>query len=79
MSVAHQQIALLGRRAGLSDEEAAAFAAEVLDAYRAEVLTEAADRLALDLSTDEPSLPGYPLALKSAVRALRSMSDEVTS
>ena len=40
------------------------------------VLEAAADRLALELTADGPSLPGYPLAVKTAVRALRRMADE---
>lgn len=47
-----------------------------IDAFRAEVLAEAADRLALALTPDGPSLPGYPLAVRSAVRELRGMADE---
>lgn len=48
----------------------------MVDALCAEVLSAAADKLALALTSDGPSLPGYPLAVRSAVRELRRMADE---
>jgi hypothetical protein len=50
-----------------------------IDAFRAEVLNEAADKLALALTADGHSLPGYPLAVRSAVRELRRMTDEAVA
>jgi hypothetical protein len=47
-----------------------------LDAYRAEVLAEAADRLALELTPEQPGAgPGFLLALRLSMRALRRMAD----
>lgn len=48
-----------------------------LDAYRAEVLSEAADKLALELAPEQPGAgPGFLLALRLAMRSLRRMADE---
>jgi hypothetical protein len=58
-----------------NDTEWNATVDEILAEHRAEVLNEAADKLALELSADGPTLPGYPLAVRSAVRHLRSMAD----
>jgi hypothetical protein len=55
-------------------------AEQMVDAFAAEVLNAAADKLALALTSDGPSLPGYPLAVRSAVRELRRMAaEEATS
>jgi hypothetical protein len=51
----------------------------MVDALCAEVLNAAADKLALALTTGGPSLPGYPLAVHSAVRELRRMADEAAT
>ena len=52
---------------------------ELVDAYRAEVLAEIADKLVLELSADRPPMIGYSLALTTAVRMVRSMSDEAAT
>ncbi|MFD5900969.1 hypothetical protein ACFWHG_05655 [Streptomyces microflavus] len=46
-----------------------------LDAYRADVLSEAADRLVRELGDSQGPGPGYQLALRSVVRLLRAWSD----
>lgn len=49
---------------------------EILAEHRAEVLREAADRLALELAPEQPGAgPGFLLALRLAVRAMRRMAD----
>ncbi|MCX5158140.1 hypothetical protein OOK39_02340 [Streptomyces sp. NBC_00264] len=51
----------------------------LLDAFRAEVLAEAADKLALELTAEGATMPGYPLAVRSAARSLRRMADEAAT
>ncbi|MDV9194350.1 hypothetical protein [Streptomyces sp. Wh19] len=52
-------------------------ARELTARYRAEVLTEAADKLALELTPDGPSAGrGFLLALQMCMRTLRCMADE---
>lgn len=44
--------------------------------HRAEVLREAADKVALELAPEQPGAgPGFLLALRLAVRAVRRMAD----
>lgn len=51
-----------------------------LDAYRAEVLAEAADKLALEMAPEQRGAgPGFLLALRLAMRALRRMADEAAT
>lgn len=48
-----------------------------LNDYRAEVLREAADKLALEMTPESSGAgPGFLLAIRLCVRALRRMSDE---
>ncbi|WP_406730952.1 hypothetical protein [Streptomyces sp. NBC_01794] len=49
-------------------------------APRAEVLAEAADKLALEMTPETPGAgPGFLLAIRLCVRALRSMSDKAAA
>jgi len=49
----------------------------ILAQHRAEVLREAADKLALELVPEQQGAgPGFLLALRLAMRSLRRMSDE---
>ncbi|WP_327259961.1 hypothetical protein [Streptomyces sp. NBC_01240] len=50
-----------------------------LAAKPAEALREAADQLALELTGDGGTLPGYPLAVRTAVRILRRKADEAAT
>ena len=53
---------------------------QLVDAYRAEVLNEAADKLALELAPEQPGAgPGFLLALRIAMRNLRRMADEAAA
>jgi hypothetical protein len=55
-------------------------AERALDAFRAEVLAEAADKLVLELAPERPGAgPGFLLALRLAVRAMRRMADEAAT
>jgi len=53
---------------------------QLVDAYRAEILREAADKLTLELSPEQPGAGmGFLHALRLATRALRRMSDEAAT
>jgi hypothetical protein len=55
-------------------------AERMLDAYRAEVLAEAADKLVLELAPERPGAgPGFLMSLRLAVRAMRRMADEAAT
>jgi len=76
MSARDQLAAYIGYEPDERDEKFIA----LLDAYRAEVLREAADKLALELAPEQPGAgPGFLLALRLAMRSLRRMADEATS
>ena len=76
MSARDQLAAYIGYEPDERDEKFVA----LLDAYRAEVLREAADKLALELAPEQPGAgPGFLLALRLAMRSLRRMADEATS
>jgi hypothetical protein len=51
-----------------------------IDAYRAEVLAEAADKLVLELAPEQQGASvGFLLALRLATRALRRMADDAAT
>lgn len=51
-----------------------------LDDYRAEVLREAADKLALEMGAEAAGAgPGFLLAIRLCVRSLRRMSDKAAT
>ena len=76
MSARDQLAAYIGYEPDERDEKFIA----LLDAYRAEVLREAADKLALALVPEQPGAgAGFLLALRLAMRSLRRMADEATS
>ncbi|MET8404497.1 hypothetical protein [Streptomyces sp900116325] len=55
-------------------------AEQLLDTYRAEVLAEVADKLVLELAPEQSGAgPGFLLALRLAVRAMRRMADEAAT
>jgi hypothetical protein len=64
----------------LSADEYGRILAEKFDAHRAEALREAADKLTLELAPEQPGAgPGFLLALRLAVRAMRRMADEAAA
>ncbi|MDI9887317.1 hypothetical protein [Streptomyces sp. HNM0645] len=59
-----------------NDAEWNATVDEILAEHRAEVLREAADKLALEMTPESSGAgPGFLLAIRLCVRALRRMSD----
>lgn len=53
---------------------------DLLDDYRAEILREAADKLALEMVPETAGAgPGFLLAIRLCVRSLRRMSDKAVT
>lgn len=55
-------------------------ASALIDAFRAEVLAEAADKLVLEMGAEASGAsPGFLLALRLSTRSLRRMADEAVT
>lgn len=76
MSARRVLIAALSESAEVATLRTVDRATQLVDAYRTEVLLEAADKLALELAPEQPGAgPGFLLALRLAVRTMRRIAD----